>query len=295
MHAHGEHTGYFSEVLLHALEETLLILPFLFLTYVLMELLEHRASDKMRGAIEKCGPLGPLAGGLLGMIPQCGFSSMAAGLYAGRAISVGTLIAVFLSASDEMLPILISGKAPVGTILTLVLSKAAIGICVGFLINALLHLKRGRRPTAIHELCEEEGCHCERGILISALHHTLTVAAFILLATVLIGTLVFFIGEDALRHLFLGFPVLSQLICALVGLIPNCAVSVLLTELYLDGMLTAGALLAGLLPGAGVGTLVLLRTNKRPRENLSILGLLVAVGFVFGLIFDLFGICPPLA
>lgn len=289
LHAHA-HAGYLEEVLLHSLTDTLRILPFLFLTYVLMELLEHRASDKMRRAIEKCGPLAPLAGGALGMVPQCGFSSAAASLYAGRTISLGTLVAVFLSTSDEMLPILISGRAKPAAILTLVLSKALIGIAVGFLVNAVMQLKRGKGTAHIHELCEAEGCHCERGILLSALYHTLTIAGFLFLATLAIDSLVFLIGEESIKAWLFDIPVLSQLFCAVLGLIPSCAISVVLTELYLEGLLSAGALLAGLLPGAGVGTLVLLRTNKNAKENACILALLVAVGFVFGLLFDLFGI-----
>lgn len=294
LHEHA-HSGYFGEVLLHSLLDTLKILPFLFLTYLLMEFLEHRASDKMRGAIEKCGPLAPLAGGVLGMVPQCGFSSAAASLYAGRTISLGTLVAVFLSTSDEMLPVLISGRARPSVILTLILSKAAIGIAAGFLINAAMHLKRSKGTAHIHELCEAEGCHCERGIFLSALYHTLTVTAFIFLATLAIDTLVFFIGEENIKAWFFNIPVLSQLLCAFLGLIPSCAISVVLTELYMEGLLSAGALLAGLLPGAGVGTLVLLRTNKSVKENLSILGLLVAVGFLFGLLFDLTGLSHLIA
>ena len=293
-HDHGAAAGFFHDVVLHSLLDTLNILPFLFLTYVLMEYLEHHAATKMRRAVEKCGSLAPLVGGALGAVPQCGFSSAAAGLYAGRTISLGALIAVFLSTSDEMLPILISGQASVRVILTLVLSKAAIGIGVGFLINALLKLRGHAHEEHIHELCEAEGCHCERGVWLSSLYHTLTVALFLYLATLAIDSLVFFAGEDTLRGLAFDIPVLSQLVCAIVGLIPNCAVSVLLTELYLEGMLSAGALLAGLLPGAGVGTLVLLRTNKNAKENLFILSLLVAVGFLFGLLFDLTGLSAAL-
>ena len=294
-HDHGAAAGFFHDVVLHGLLDTLNILPFLFLTYVLMEYLEHHAATKMRGAIEKCGALAPLAGGALGAIPQCGFSSAAASLYAGRTISLGALIAVFLSTSDEMLPILISGKASIGVILTLVLSKAVIGIAIGFAVNALQALRGHTHEEHIHELCEDEGCHCERGIWISALYHTLTVALFILLATLAIDAFVFFLGEDTLRSLAFDIPILSQLVCAIVGLIPNCAVSVLLTELYLEGVLSAGALLSGLLPGAGVGTLVLLRTNKDMKENIFILTLLVGVGFFFGLLFDLTGISSMLA
>ena len=294
MHAHGAE-GFFGEVLLHSLLDTLRILPFLFLTYVLMEFLEHRASDKMRSAIEKCGPYAPLAGGLLGIVPQCGFSSAAASLYAGRTISLGTLIAVFLSTSDEMLPILISGHASAKTILFLVLSKALVGIFIGFLVNGALCVTRKGREHHIHELCEAEGCRCERGILISALYHTLTISLFLFIATLSIDTLMHFVGEDALRALFFDIPVLSQLVCALLGLIPNCAIAVALTELSLEGLISAGALLAGLLPGAGVGILVLVRTNKNAKENLAILGLLVAVGFLFGLLFDVLGLSSLIA
>ncbi len=294
MHAHGA-AGFFGEVFLHSILDTLSILPFLFLTYVLMEFLEHHGSEKMRRAIEKCGPYAPLAGGALGIVPQCGFSSAAASLYAGRTVSLGTLIAVFLSTSDEMLPILISGHASLKTVLSLVLSKAAIGIAVGFFVNAVLHVTRKGHRHHIHELCEAEGCGCERGILLSAIRHTLTVALFILLITLSLDTLLHFVGEEAMRALFFDVPVLSHLVCALVGLVPNCAVSVLLTELYLEGLVSGGALLAGLLPGAGVGTLVLLRTNKNAKENLAILGVLVATGFLFGLLFDLLGISALIA
>lgn len=290
MHVHAHGTGFFRSVVLQSFTETLNILPFLFLTYVLMEYLEHHAATKMRRAVEKCGTLAPLVGGAIGAIPQCGFSSAAASLYAGRTISLGALIAVFLSTSDEMLFVLISGKVNVGTILALVLSKAAIGIGVGFLVNALLKLRGHKREEHIHELCEAEGCHCERGIWISSLYHTLTIALFIFLATLAIDSLVFFAGEETLHRLAFDIPVLSQLTCALIGLIPNCAVSVVLTELYLEGLLSAGALLSGLLPGAGVGILVLLRTNKNAKENLFILALLVATGFFFGLLFDLTGL-----
>ncbi len=294
MHTHGAE-GFFGEVFLHSLKETISILPFLFLTYVLMEFLEHHGSEKMRRTVEKCGALAPLAGGALGLVPQCGFSSAAASLYAGRTISLGALIAVFLSTSDEMLPILISGHASAKTVLTLLLSKAAIGIAVGFLVNAVLRITGGKQEHHIHELCEAEGCGCERGVLISALRHTLTVALFLLLITLSLNTVMHFVGEEAMRALFFDIPVLSHIVCALVGLVPNCAVSVLLTELYLEGLVSGGALLAGLLPGAGVGTLVLLRTNKNVKENLAILGLLVATGFVFGLLFDLSGLSALIA
>ena len=295
LHTHSTHGGFFSEVFLQTLPDALRILPFLFLTYVLMEFLEHRASDKINAAIHKCGPFAPLVGGALGIIPQCGFSSAAASLYAGRTISLGALIAVFLSTSDEMLPILISGRARPAEILTLVGAKAAIAIAVGFLVNGVLRLKNKTVKPDIHGLCEADGCHCERGIFRSAIHHTLTILAFLFLAMLAIDSLIYFAGEESIRALLSGIPLLSPLICSILGLIPSCATSVVMTELYLEGLLSAGSLLAGLLPGAGVGILVLLRTNKNPKENLFILSLLVLVGFIFGALFDLTGLSALLA
>ena len=286
---------FFHEVLLEGLIDTLKIMPFLFLTYLLMEFIEHRAAGRTQDLVRRAGSFGPLLGGLVGAVPQCGFSAAAASLYAGRILSVGTLLAVFLSTSDEMLPLLISGGAPVGRILSLVGIKVAVGILVGFAADLILRLcRREKEELCVHSLCEDEGCHCEKGILRSALHHTLHITIFLFLVTVGIGTVVFFVGEDLLKDVLYDRPFVSHLIALLVGFIPNCAASVALTELYLGGFVTAVTLLSGLLPGAGVGLLVLLRTNKRVKENVLIVLTLALVGLTVGLLVDLTGLSDAL-
>ena len=285
-------TAFLEEVLLDSLIDFCKLLPFLFLTYLLMEFLEHRAGVGMENAIRRAGQVGPLLGGLLGVVPQCGFSAAASGLYAGRIISLGTLIAVYLSTSDEMLPILIAEGAEIGLILKLLLIKLLIGALAGFLIDLCMRLlaKKEEEHEHIHELCEHEGCHCEDGILRSALHHTLHIGLFLLLVMLLLNTGIFFLGHDRLAAIFSGVPVLGHLLSALLGLIPNCASSVLITKLYLEGVLSAGCMLSGLLVGSGVGLLVLFRVSRKKRDAFFVLLLLFAIGAVSGMLLDLVGI-----
>lgn len=284
-------TGLLNEVLLDAVIDTLKLIPFLFITYLLMEFIEHKASDKTSLLLGRSGAAGPLIGGLLGAVPQCAFSAMAANLYTGRVISLGTLIAVFLTTSDEMLPLMISEGAPIGNILIILGYKLAVGIVVGFMMDLIQRLsKRERESINIDEICDNDNCHCERGIFHSALHHTLTISLFIFIVTVVINALIFFIGQDTLGAIMSKIPVISHLISAIIGLIPGCATSVALTTLGLEGIISGGTMMAGLFSGAGVGVLILTRLNKHARENLIIMGLLVMVGFVFGLVFDLLGI-----
>lgn len=292
LHVHEENAslwaGLFDEVFLHGLLDTLKLLPFLFLTYLLMEFIEHKAEDKVRSFMSGAGKYAPFAGALLGAVPQCGFSVAAANLYTGRVISLGTVIAVFLSTSDEMLPILIAGSIPPLTVLVIVLYKVAVAMLVGFTLDAVLRA-RGRHldEIDIDAICENDNCHCERGILHSALHHTLTISLFVLAATLLINAATFFIGEERIAASMGNLPLLSHLASAIIGLIPNCAASVILSSLYTDGLISAGVMMSGLFSGAGVGMLVLFRVNKNRRENFLILGALVAVGFIFGALFDL--------
>ena len=295
LHAHGATEGaslfiqVFDSVVLDALIDTLKIIPFLFLTYLLMEFIEHKASGRTVALLEKSGKAGPAIGGVLGVLPQCAFSAVAANLYTGRVISLGTLIAVFLSTSDEMLPIMISSGASWQSILVILGYKLTVGILMGFVIDLVMHLlRRDKEKIDIDEICDNDNCHCERGLLFSALHHTLTISAFILIVTLAINALVFFVGEETLGSIVSRIPVLSHLIAAIIGLIPGCATSVALTTLGLEGIISGGTMMAGLFSGAGVGVLILVRLNRRPKENLIILGLLVGIGFTFGLIFDLF-------
>ena len=288
LHTHEGGGGWFSEIFLNGFLETLKLIPFLFLTYLLMEFIEHRASDKANEFMNKAGRFGPAVGGALGVIPQCGFCTAASNLYAGRVITLGTLISVFLSASDEMLPIMISGEIPIGNLLLVLLYKAGVAIFVGFALDfAMKALHICTKSINIDEICDNDNCHCERGIWYSALHHTLTISLFVLVVSIMINALIFYIGEENLGAVMYDKPVISHLIAAVFGLIPSCASSVALATLCKEGLITVGTMLAGLFSGAGVGLLVLFRVNKRVKENLVIVALLVAVGLIFGLVGDL--------
>lgn len=293
LHAHATEevrgvVAFLEHVLLSSIIELLTLLPFLFLTYLLMEFIEHRASDKAERFMKKAGPLGPAVGGLLGAVPQCGFSAAASNLFAGRVVTVGTLVAVFLSTSDEMLPILISSDIPVWKALLFVLYKAAVAVAVGFAVDLSLRIaKKGERKINIDELCEKDECHCEKGILHSAIHHTITISLFVFAVTFAINTAIFFIGEESLGLVMNDLPVLSHLVAAIVGLVPNCASSVLLATLYSGGIISVGTMLSGLFSGAGVGLLVLFRVNRHIKENLLIVLILILSGVGFGLLGEL--------
>lgn len=282
----------------HTLEEAVKLLPFLFLTYLAMEYLEHKTGEKAKHMVQKAGKWGPLIGGIAGAVPQCGFSAAASNLYAGRVITLGTLIAIFLSTSDEMLPILISAKMPVETIGGILLAKIVIGTAAGFAVDMLLRKKEkahhhhhdhdhDHEHSHIHELCEHEHCNCEKGIVRSALKHTVQIAFFIIIITFVLHLVLEFVGEDALAKLILNQPVLGPILAGLVGLIPNCASSVVITQLYVENAMSLGAMMSGLLVGSGVGLLVLFRVNHNKKENLKILGLLYLIGVAVGIVIEL--------
>lgn len=267
--------------------DSLRILPFLFLAYLAMECLEHWTGGKMQAIVRKSGKAGPAIGGVLGIFPQCGFSAAAANLYAGRIITMGTLIAVFLSTSDEMLPIMISENVAAGMIGKLLLIKVLFAVAAGFLVDALF---RKKEEPQIEHLCERQHCHCERGIWRSALSHTWRIFLYIVAVTLILNFAIALVGEETLAAVVLDKPVLGLFAAALVGMIPNCASSVVLTQLYLSGVLGAGALTAGLLSGSGVGFLVLLRVNENRKENLRIFGLLYVLGVVGGALIQILGV-----
>ena len=288
LHAQADEALWLEEIFLHGLLDTLKIIPFLFLTYLLMEFIEHKAGDKAEGFMQRAGRFAPAVGGLLGAVPQCGFSAAAANLYAGRVISVGTVVAVFLSTSDEMIPILVSGQVSIGTVALVVLYKTVVGILVGFGVDLLMRLMdRKSEKINIDAICDEDNCHCERGILYSAFHHTLTISLFVLLVTLAINALVFFVGEDNLGGIMYNRPFVSHLIAAVFGLVPNCAVSVALTKLCTHGFITAGTMMSGLFSGAGVGLLVLFRVNKKLKENIMIVGITLVASVIFGMLGDI--------
>ncbi len=276
----------------HTIEDSVKLLPFLFLTYLFMELLEHTTGGKVQNKIKNAGKVGPLWGGLLGIMPQCGFSAAASSLYAGRVITVGTLLAVFLSTSDEMLPIFISEAVAPATIIKILGAKVCIAIISGFLAELVYVnvFKKKEKDMDIHVVCEEEHCSCEDGVLKSALKHTLKIFVYILLITFILTLVIEMIGEDHLAVVFQDIPVVGEMIAALVGLIPNCASSVVITELYLSGIIGAGAMMSGLLVNAGVGLLVLFRLNRDWKQNAGIMAALYGFGVVWGVIIELLGI-----
>ncbi len=282
-------------VLVHTLEDNLRILPFLFVTYCMMEAMEHAMSEKTEGAVKKAGKMGPLFGGIAGMIPQCGFSAAAASFYSGGVITLGTLLAIFLSTSDEMLPILISETVPLGTILKILGAKLIIGALAGFLVDfGLERLGRGYVVQKhIHDLCEQEHCHCEgeeASIWKSALVHTVKVFGFIFIVSALLHLLLEWGGEDILEGLANNHSVLASILTGIVGLVPNCSASVIITQLYLKQFISTGAMMSGLLVGAGVGVLVLFRTNRPVKQNIKITALLYVIGVAAGLMIDFIGI-----
>ena len=257
-----------------------------------MEALEHSTGKKVQGVIRNAGKVGPLWGGLLGIVPQCGFSAAAASLYAGRVITVGTLVAIFLSTSDEMLPILVSESVSFGTIGRILATKVVIAIISGFVVEFIYVtlLKKKEKDMDIHVVCEEEHCSCEDGILKSAVKHTLTIFFYIFLISLLLNIVIGMVGEDNLSMLFSNVPVVGELIAALIGLIPNCASSVVITQLYIDGVIHSGAMMAGLLVNAGVGLLILYRLNRNWKENAAIISVLYGLGVFWGIVIELMGI-----
>lgn len=281
-----------SHSLLHAVEDSVPLLLFLFLAYLLMEFLEHKGGERAEGLIRRAGNAGPLVGGLLGAVPQCGFAAAASEFYAARVLSLGTLYAVFLSSSDEMLAVMIANGTSLPTMLKILGTKAALGIVLGFLTDLFLRfvLKKPVITATENDLCEAEGCHCENGILRSALYHTVKVFLFIVLVSFGLNIVIELIGEETLGSFLSDLPIVGPLVSAVLGLIPNCAVSVVLTQLYLEGTITAGSMLAGLLTGSGVGILVLFRSNKNLRENLIITAVLFAFGASIGILGDLLNI-----
>lgn len=277
------------DAILDSLIDTVKLIPFLLITYIIMEFIEHKTSHKTKDAIKKSGHFGPLIGGILGVVPQCGFSAAASSLYSARIITLGTLIAVFLSTSDEMLPILISEAVDVRIILSILGIKLLIAVVVGFIIDLFFRkrFETSEDEPEIKDLCEHEHCHCEHGIFKSALKHTINITLYIFIISLVLNIIIYFIGEDNLAHILNSTPVIGPIIAALVGLIPNCASSVIITQLYLSNVLNFATMIAGLLVNTGVGLLILYRTNKDLKENIKITVLLFAIGVIFGIIFDL--------
>jgi len=277
------------EILEHTIIDTIKLIPFLFITYIIMELIEHHAGERTEKVIKKSGKFGPVLGALLGVIPQCGFSAVAANFYAARIITRGTLIAIFLSTSDEMLPILISEGTEIGLIFQILSIKVIIGIGIGIVIDLISRkIRSEEKYEEIHEICEHEHCHCEEeGVVKSSIKHTIQIFAYIFVISLVINFVIHGIGEDKIAGVMVNIPFVGPIISSAIGIIPNCASSVILTELYLENIITMGSMIAGLLVNSGVGLLVLFKVNKNYKENLSILGILYVVGVISGILLDL--------
>lgn len=274
------------EIILDTLIDALKLLPFLFITFLIMEFIEHKFSDKSKNKIVKAGRFGPFFGSLLGAVPQCGFSVMATNLYATRIITVGTLISIYLSTSDEMLPILISEQASIGIIVKILIIKVIIGMICGFIIDLILRRTKEEKEYEIKDFCLEEHCDCEHGIVKSSIKHTLNILLFIIIITFILNIGIEYIGEDGIGRLFLKNNIFSSFLSSLVGLIPNCGASVVLTELYLKGVISLSSAISGLLTGTGVALIVLFKVNKKIKDNIKILLTIYLIGALSGVIIN---------
>ena len=275
-------------ILKDSIIDSVKLIPFLWITYVLMEYWEHKTSNKSTKHIQKSRKMGPIIGGFLGAFPQCGFSVSATNLYVGRVISLGTLMAVYLSTSDEMIPIFLSEAVPILVIFKILGIKIVISIVMGILLDLIF--SKQSQENQIQTMCEHANCHCEEGILKSSIRHTVNITFFIFLISLILNSVIVLVGEENIAQLVLNKPIVGPLIAGLIGLIPNCASSVILAELYIENMISAGTLMAGLLVGAGVGLLVLFRENSHRRENIQIVSLLYGIGVAFGVILETMGL-----
>ena len=276
------------DILTETILDTIKLLPFLFITYLIMEYIEHKTSEKVKDTIKKSGKIGPLLGALVGIFPQCGFSVSATNLYSARVITLGTLLSVYLATSDEMLPILLTEAMPISTILTILGIKLLIGIIAGFIIDFVMRAIKKEEEQKIEEICEHEHCHCDEGIIRSSIKHTLNILIYIFIISLVIHIIISLIGEVAISNFVSKNIVLGPIVAGLVGLIPNCASSVILTELFVENVISMPILISGVAVNAGVGILVLFKTNKNVKENLKIVGLLYAIGVLSGIILQLF-------
>lgn len=276
------------EIILDTLLDTLKLLPFLFITFLIMEYIEHKFNNKSKEKIEKAGKFGPLIGSLLGALPQCGFSVMATNLYATRVITLGTLISIYLSTSDEMLPILLSEKASIFIIAKFLIIKVIIGMIAGIIIDLLLRKNKKEEKNKIKDFCHEHHCDCSHSIFKSSIKHTFNIALFLLIITFVLNIGFSYLGEDRVSKLFLKNNIFSPFISSIIGLIPNCGASVILTKLYLSNVISFSSCISGLLSGSGVALLVLFKVNENKKENIKILLIIYLIGSISGVLIELF-------
>jgi len=271
---------------IHTIEETIKLIPFLFIAFIIIEFIEHKLSKKNEKILKESGKFGPLLGGLLGLIPQCGFSVLATNLYITRIISLGSLISIYLATSDEMLIILIADKAPLPLIITILAFKLVIGVICGYIIDLLCRKRKNEHH--IHELCEHDECHCEEeNIFISSLKHTLKTTLFIFISLLIVNIIFHNWGEAYLSKLLLKNNIVSPLISSLIALIPSCGSSVIITELYLLNQISFGTLISGLLTNSGIAIMLLFKNNKNIKENITILLTIYSIWVITCIIINL--------
>ena len=278
------------DVFIDALIDSLKILPFLFLSYLLIEYIEHKSSEKLEKALSTSGKYSKVVGSILGIIPQCGFSAVAANLFSSRVITIGTLVSVFLATSDEAIPVILTYPEKSKDLLLILGIKFIIAIVFGTLVDILFTKKHTVEENShdmhehMHDMCKD--CDCEHGILKSSIKHTIQIFLFLLVFSIIIGGFVELIGEERFSKIILSGSILQPFVTSIIGLIPNCASSILLSKLYVDGAISLGAIISGLSTGAGVGGILLIRTNKNIKENFKILGLVYVIGVFCGVIID---------
>lgn len=281
------------DIILDTLVDSIKLLPFLFLSYLFIEFIEHKSSKTLEKTLKNSGKFGSVIGSILGIVPQCGFSVTAANLYSSRIITLGTLIAVFLSTSDEAIPVLLSHPENFSDIFKIIIVKLIISILAGLIIDYIFRKRHSIKKDIkeahehMHDMCSNCNCEHEHGILKPVLKHTINVFIFILIISFLLNISIHFIGEERLSKILMSGNIFQPFIAGLIGLIPNCASSVLLTELYIEGTLTFGSVIAGLCTGAGIGMVVLFKFNHNIKENVKILGIIYVIGSMSGVILSL--------
>lgn len=274
------------EIILDTILDSLKLIPFLFVAFLIIELIEHKLTDKNKNILIKSKKIGPILGSLLGAVPQCGFSVMATNLYVTRIITLGTLISIYLSTSDEMLIVMLSENIDISLIIKIILIKIILGIIYGLIIDKIVTNKKTKEQEN-YEICNDEHCDCKHGIVLSSIKHTLHITLFIFIITLILNIIFNYVGEDYLSKIFLTNTIFGTFITSLIGLIPNCASSVILTELYINNSISIGALIGGLLTSSGTSLLVLFKNNKNIKENLKIVLLLYSLGVISGIIIEL--------
>lgn len=287
-------SGIVWSIITEGVKDTVICIPILYVTYLFMEILESSSRFDEETLCRHSRKIGPVIGGVLGVIPQCGLAGSAAALYSTGTVTLGTMLAVFFATSDEMLPVMLaslSGKFAIGvsTVVAILAAKAGLGIVLGYIADIAVKAGKGKN---IHSLCERDHCECdgeEGSVYRSALIHTAKITLMLLIVNIALSAIIDSIGIESLSGTIINQPVIGELVVGLFGLIPNCAISVIITESYLSGVLGLGGMFAGLLANAGIGLIVLFRTNARLRENtmivLIIYVLSVAAGVLIHLIF----------